>query len=175
MLKNIWSSWVGVFVLYTLYILYTDITCLTQRQRSPTPHPPTSFPFKWARQGFTYLGIFITPSQMYKTKFNPLLRWVHEDLDRWTPLPLSMLGRIALIKMIVLPTFLYLFQMIPILLSSTIIKRINGWFSSFIWNRRKPRLKLSKMQLPRNKGDLAVPDARLYQLVPSFAIFLIQN
>lgn len=93
-------------------------------------------------------------------------------LDRWTPLPLSMLGRIALIKMIVLPQFLYLFQMIPIIQSCTIIKRINGWFSSFIWNRRKPRLKVTKMQLPRNKGGLAAADVRLYQLASGFGIFL---
>lgn len=101
-------------------------------------------PFKWSLIGFIYLGIFITPTfkQMYKANFIPLFEKVRQDLERWNSLPISWLGRIALIKMNILPRVLYYIQMIPILFSNGVVKKLNGWLSSFIWSKRKPKLKL---------------------------------
>lgn len=89
---------------------------------------PLSCPFKWSPQGFAYLGIVITPwlHQLYKTNFIPLLKQIHDNLERWNSLPLSMFGRISLLKMNILPKLLYVFQMLPILLSKRVIKEING-------------------------------------------------
>lgn len=63
--------------------------------------PPVLSPFRWATQGFVYLGIFVTPAlqNIYKTNFQPLLKRIHDDLERWASLPLSMLGRVSLVKM----------------------------------------------------------------------------
>lgn len=60
---------------------------------------PISCPFKWSPTGFTYHGISITPSleAMYKANFEPLLKRICDDLDRWISLPLLMMGRIALL------------------------------------------------------------------------------
>lgn len=65
-----------------------------------------SFPLKWSPSGFVYLGIFVTPlfSQLYKANFVPLFGKIRQDLERWNSLPVSWLGRIALIKMNVLPS-----------------------------------------------------------------------
>lgn len=95
---------------------------------------PLSCPFKWSPQGFTYLGIVITTwlHQLYKANFTPLLKQIHDNLERWNYLPLSMFGRISLLKMNILPKLLYVFQMLPILLSKRVIKEINGWFSTFV-------------------------------------------
>lgn len=59
--------------------------------------PPGLSPFRWATQDFVYLGIFVTPAlqNMYKTNFQPLLKRIHDDLERWASLPLSMLGRVS--------------------------------------------------------------------------------
>lgn len=129
------------------------------------PRCPTPSPFKWSPEGFTYLGISITPSleALYKANFEPLLKRIRDDLDRWISLPLSLLGRIALLKMNILPRLLYHFQMVPILLNKT-IRRVNSCFSTFIWNKKKPRLKMAKLQMSVEKGGLAVPNIRLYQL-----------
>lgn len=65
------------------------------------PHRPTISPFKWSPESFTFLGISITPSleALYKANFEPLLKCITDNLDRWISLPLSLLGRIALLKM----------------------------------------------------------------------------
>lgn len=89
---------------------------------------------------------------MFKANFNPFLDSIKRDLNRWTPLPLSLLDRVSIVKMNILPRLLYLLQMIPVLLSSKIQKLLNGWLKEFIWSKRKPSLELSKLQPPISKG-----------------------
>ena len=101
---------------------------------------------------------------MLKANFNPLLDSIKKDLDRRAPLPLSLLGRVSIIKMNILPRLLYPLQMIPLLLSGKVLRLLNGWLSDFIWSKRKPRLKVAKLQLPSSKGGLDLPNIRWYQL-----------
>lgn len=128
--------------------------------------PPPFCPFRWTPQGFTYLGIMTTPSlhQLYGANFTPLLKRIYEDLERWFSLPLSMLGRISLLKMTILPKLLYVFQMLPILLPKKVTKELNGRFSTFIWNGKRPRMSLARLRRPKEVGGLSVPSIRLYQL-----------
>lgn len=112
---------------------------------------------------------FVTPvlHKMYKTNFQPLLRRIHDDLERCASLPLSMLGRVSLIKMNILPRLLYPFQIIPILLNNNTIKIVNNWLRTFIWNHKRPRLKFARLQL-LNQGGMAVLNIKLYQLASQF-------
>lgn len=130
------------------------------------PRTPCPFPFKWSPSGFVYLGIYITPDfdKMYKANFAPLLERIKMDLERWNMLPISWLGRVALLKMNVLPRLLYPIQMIPVLLSHKTLKCLNSWFSSFIWAKKKPRLSLATLCLPLAEGGLDLPNVRKYQL-----------
>ena len=101
---------------------------------------------------------------MYSANFTPLMDVIKSDLDRWASLPLSWLGRVALIKMNILPRLLYPLQMIPVLLPSKVVKIIEGWLSSFIWSKRRPRLKLAKLQLSVSEGGLELPNIKWYQV-----------
>ena len=129
------------------------------------PSAPDPFPFRWSPNGFVYLGVHITPlfEQMYSANFTPLMDVIKSDLDRWASLPLSWLGRVALIKMNILPRLLYPLQMVPVFLTCKVVKIIEGWLSSFIWNKRRPRLKLAKLQLPVSEGGLELPNIKWYQ------------
>ena len=51
-------------------------------------HSPPLSPFRWATEGFVYLGIFITPllQRMFKANVQPLLKRIHDDLERWSTL-----------------------------------------------------------------------------------------
>lgn len=101
---------------------------------------------------------------MYSANFTPLLDTIKCEVDRWASLPLSWLGRVALIKMNALPRLLYPLQMVPIILSNKMVKILEGWLSSFIWNKRRPHLKLAKLQLPKAAGGLDLPNVRWYQV-----------
>ncbi len=112
------------------------------------------FPFRWAAEGFKYLGIFVTKSLtgMYVSNFVPLLKNCESDTERWANLPFSLAGRISLIKMTVLPKFLYLFQHIPIYLKKKFFMDLDKRITSFLWGNRPARIKKTILQLPKNKG-----------------------
>ena len=71
-------------------------------------------------EGFRYLGVKITPelSEIISTNYDPPVADVTEVLNRWSNLPISMMGLINLIKMSILPTFLCYFQTLPLPLSN---------------------------------------------------------
>ena len=127
---------------------------------------PSSYPFKWSLEGFVYLGIRVTLSfeQLYKANFPPIFERIRLDLERWNTLPISWLGRVALLKMNVLPRLLYPIQMIPVMFLHKTIKQLNSWFSSFIWSKKKARLKIATLCLPSSEGGLDLPDIRKFQL-----------
>lgn len=69
--------------------------------------------FKKTVDGIKYLGIHIPPSseKLYNFNYKSLIHNISKDLDRWSVLPLSLVGRIESVRMNVLPKLVYLFQM----------------------------------------------------------------
>lgn len=132
---------------------------------------PAFFPFRYATDGFKYLGVHITNSfnQLFFKNFAPLLERCKVDFDRWSGLPLSIVGRVSLVKMVVLPKFLYLFSHIPVLikkpffrsLDQAILKR-GFLINSFLWGNKNPRIRRSILQLPMALGGLALPNFLQY-------------
>lgn len=81
---------------------------------------------------------------------------------RWASLPLSLVGRINLVKMVILPKFLYLFQHLPICMNKSFFNGFDGLLRSFLWGNKPARLKKSILQLPKAKGGLALPNFQQY-------------
>ena len=123
-----------------------------------------NFPFTWAKHNITYLGIEIPSNlnDLFRLNFLPILKEAHEDLKRWNTLNVSWFGRASLIKMTILPRFLYAMQTIPIFLPSSFFSSYRKACTSFIWRGKSPRIKLSRLNLPKNKGGIALPDLKKY-------------
>lgn len=64
----------------------------------------------------------------------------------------------------ILPRLLYPIQMIPINFTHKTIRKLNGWFSSFIWAKKRARIKISTLMLPFSVGGLDLPDIQRDQL-----------
>lgn len=120
--------------------------------------------FKWSALGFRYLGVMITPdiSQLYNANYGKLITQIRADLERWKILPLSLFGRIETIKMNILPRLLYLFQTLPVWISSSVFKMLDGLISSFLWQKKKPRVRLKQLTWPKRLGGLDLPNLKLY-------------
>lgn len=67
-----------------------------------------------------YLGvdIYTTLSQTVNNNYTNMLQKVKGDMQRWSILPVSLQGRISIVKMNILPRFNFLFFMIPASLPS---------------------------------------------------------
>ena len=73
--------------------------------------PSNLFPLKRVQIGLKYLGIEITRSfsATFKKNFMAVLNRCKWDMNCWASIPLSVAGRVNLIKMMVLPNF-YIFS-----------------------------------------------------------------
>lgn len=94
----------------------------------------------------------------------PIIRTFSERIQKWKDLPLTLYGRANLFKMIFLPKFLYVLSNAPIYIPKKIFKHINSLLTSFLWGNKAARVSLEVLQLPVQRGGLAVPDLRLYYL-----------
>lgn len=117
-----------------------------------------TFPFKIAQTSFKYLGVEVTRNlpTLFTKNFTALLEKCKADFDRWKDLPLSVSGRVNIIKMIVLPKFIYLFQNIPIFIKKSFFKSFDKLISTFIWKCGPHRIKRAALQRQKNKAGLAL-------------------
>ncbi|XP_012819057.2 uncharacterized protein LOC105947410 [Xenopus tropicalis] len=123
----------------------------------PQPVVP-NIPLKWANQ-FKYLGVWITVdfTKYMSLNLDPLLSDLKTRLAQWSKLPLSLWGRINIIKMIYLPKFLYILHNAPVFILKTFFKTLNQIILPFVWNNRPPRMAWTKLCAPLTEGGLALP------------------
>ena len=62
-----------------------------------------------------------------------------------------------MMKMNILPKFLYLFQYIPLAPPGNFFDKIKTLFCNFIWNGRRSRLRMTLLHLPYDRGGLKIP------------------
>lgn len=151
----------GQFSGYKVNNTKSALLLLNRKERES---PPSHTQFATAPEGFTYLGIKITHDveNIISINYDPLLKEVGDSLEKWSSMPVSMIGRINIIKMSILPKFLYLFQSIPLPLPASFFSTLRRHFTYFIWNNKRPRLRLSLLHLPYERGGLRLPHMKLY-------------
>lgn len=120
--------------------------------------------FRHSKQGFRYLGVIITPktNQLLALNYDRLFGEIRGDLDRWNLLPLTFMGRIECIRMNILPRLLFLFQNLPILIPQSAFKLLESITSKFIWQNKRPRVRLKMLMSGKEKGGLKLPNFRMY-------------
>ena len=133
-----------------------------------TPYcPKTLFrsgSFEWPLKGIKYLGITFPPKleDLVKVNFEPLLDKIRIDVERWSSLYLSMWGKANIIKMNCAPRLNYLLQALPVKIPLQYFKQFDQICNKFLWNDKRPRMSLKKLQRPVDKGGLGIPNLLLY-------------
>uniref|UniRef100_A0A8C5M042 Reverse transcriptase domain-containing protein n=1 Tax=Leptobrachium leishanense TaxID=445787 RepID=A0A8C5M042_9ANUR len=131
-----------------------------------------TYGFKWKPEGLTYLGIKLatTQSQLIALNYDPLLRSVTEDLQKWNLPHISWLGRLNVLKMNILPRFLYLFQALPIFLPRSFFISLRTQITRYIWRGKRARISFAEMARPVGRGGLGMPHFQYYYLASMFSI-----
>ncbi len=133
-----------------------------------TQYFPTTFfqagRFRWPRQGLRYLGILFPPkvNDIIKVNFDPFIQRLEVDVKRWSSLFLSLWEKSNVIKMNCVPRINYLLHSLPLEIPSKYFKKFYCIFKEFLWNGKRPRMNMEKLQQPVEKGGLGLPKLLFY-------------
>ncbi len=124
---------------YKINIQKSELTAVNSACQLASLHT-LPFPIKISLHKIKYLGIWVTQkfTNLYEANFPPLLNSLKKDLDRWSLSPLSLGGRINIVKINIMPRFLFLFQCIPFFLTKSLFSSKNKLILSLIWNKKTP-------------------------------------
>ena len=123
-----------------------------------------STPFKKAYEHFSYLGVIVTKKSedLLRKNWNSKIEQLKQGINFWKTLPISLVGKINAIKMIVLPRFLHLFQSIPCFIAQSYFKQLDSIIVSFIWNYKAVRISKKHLCKAKNVGGFALPNFKMY-------------
>jgi hypothetical protein len=81
---------------------------------------------------------------------------IEEDLRKWRDFPCSWIGRINIVKMTVLPTAIYKFNVISIKIPAQFFKDMEREILKFIWKAK------TILNNKRTAGEITIPDVKLF-------------
>ena len=112
---------------------------------------------------FTLLGIqfFVEMHKIISVNYTNKLTKIMKILDFYNKLNLSLVGKITVIKTLIIPKLVYLFTVLPAPHKSY-VKELENIFRAFIWNNKKPRITLNQLEKDISDGGLKLTNINAF-------------
>ena len=107
----------------------------------------------WTNEKINVLGVDIVHCQqkILKLNYQPIINKMNVVLNAWGNRNLSLFGKILIVNTLIASLFVYNMSVLP-RISESMIEKINKMVESFLWNGRKPKVKLSILQANKSEG-----------------------
>ena len=103
------------------------------------------------------------PVDRLEGNMGAVVRALRSSIAFWESLPLSVAGRIALLKMVTLPRLFHFFGALPMWIPGNIFRELESEHCIHMGNR-KEKVTLHTLQQPTKDGGLEVADFEAYYL-----------
>ena len=109
--------------------------------------PALSHGISWKTSQFKTVGIILSVNvnSLFDLNYKIRLKQIEQTINCWRMRNLSLIGKICVIKTLVLPQLLYLFSVLSIKIPPNFVKELNKIFYRFIWNGGKDRVQRKLM------------------------------
>ena len=121
-----------------------------------------TIPFTIDSKRIKYLKINITKDvkDLY-TENCKTLKIEIEDTNKWKHILCSWIGRINIIKMLIIPKIVHRFNAIPIEIPMMYFTELEPIFKKIKWNQKRPQIKTVTLRKKNKVGGIMLPNIKL--------------